>query len=77
MHVRSRPQYIIIDITIKEGETVVSDGKVHEKIVGEKVSLTAEILPSDLTVTSKKWTVPENRVKNYNGVDLGFRNAAL
>ncbi|MBS1329017.1 MAG: hypothetical protein HP043_03335, partial [Dialister sp.] len=41
------------------------DGKVHEKIVGEKVSLTAEILPSDLTVTSKKWTVPENRVKNY------------
>ncbi|MBS1329019.1 MAG: hypothetical protein HP043_03345 [Dialister sp.] len=39
---------VVIDIIIKEGGTVVSDGKVHEKIAGEKIALTAEIQPSDI-----------------------------
>lgn len=56
---------VVVDVIIKEGTTVVSDGTSRDKIVGQKVSLTAEILPSDLTVTSKEWTIPGTRIKNY------------
>jgi hypothetical protein len=37
----------------------------QDVIVGEKISLTAEVQPSGTTFTNQQWTVPGSRVANY------------
>lgn len=54
------------DIRIKRGDDDITDDTT-EVWVGEKISLTYEILPEDsgVTLVNNHWYIPESRIKNY------------
>jgi len=57
---------IVYDIRIKRGDDDITDDTT-EVWVGEKISLTYEILPEDsgVTLENNHWYIPEIRIKNY------------
>ena len=53
-----------IRVNIKQDGTTIT-GTTRNVIVGQKISLTAEVQPTGGTLTNQRWTIPGVRVANY------------
>lgn len=54
----------VVSVKIKQDGTDIT-GTTHNVIVGQKISLTAEILPAGTSTTNNQWTIPGTRIANY------------
>ena len=54
----------VIRLDIKQNGNVIT-GTTQDVIVGQKISLTADIQPAGTTFSNPQWTVPGNRIAGY------------
>lgn len=54
----------VIKVDIKRDGSVITN-TTGNVIVGQKISLTAEVQPTGVTITNQRWTIPPIRVANY------------
>lgn len=54
----------VAEVKIKQGTSDIT-GTTHDVIVGQKISLSTDALPSGATVTKPLWTIPGIRIANY------------
>jgi hypothetical protein len=62
--ISSTASLTVVKVNIKQGSTVIT-GTTQNVIVGQKISLTADVQPASATIKNREWTIPEVRVANY------------
>jgi hypothetical protein len=63
-NISSTASVTVAKVDIKQGTTVITNTS-RNVIVGQKISLTAEVQPASATVTNRKWTIPGARIADY------------
>lgn len=66
----------VVRVKIKDGDTDVTD-QTRNWVVGKPASLTAEVLPDNLTGVTYLWSIPEKTVKSYNVSDDAASTTSL
>jgi hypothetical protein len=54
----------VIEAKIKQDNNDIT-GTTHDVIVGQKISLSVEVLPAGTSTTNNQWTIPEKKIANY------------
>jgi len=57
-------KFTVVDVRIKEDGDDITD-TTHDEIVGKKIDLVGQVVPSGLSITSREWTVPGKRIADY------------
>jgi len=55
----------VVQVKVKLADGTDITNTTRDVIVGQKISLTVEVLPSGTSFTSPQWTIPGNRIANY------------
>lgn len=70
----------VFDITVSQSESfsvaaftveIKQDGNyitntTHDEIIGKRINLIGEVIPTGVPIDSKKWTIPGERIKDYS-----------
>ncbi|MFO7956919.1 MAG: hypothetical protein R6X33_07440, partial [Candidatus Brocadiia bacterium] len=64
LQMEDRIRATVIDVDIKQDGSVIS-GTTHSEIVGKRISLTGEVLPTGLSVSNEQWTIPGERIADF------------